>query len=67
MTEKHLRSFTKSITWRFLATFTTMLLVYIFTKEITLSLGIGFFDIITKLFIYYFHERAWNSINWGRK
>ncbi|HJO92940.1 MAG TPA: DUF2061 domain-containing protein [Victivallales bacterium] len=58
-TESHLRSFLKGLTWRFLATFTTILLAYLVTGEISLAVQIGIFEFVAKLFLYYIHERAW--------
>jgi uncharacterized membrane protein len=59
------RSLVKAISWRLLATVTTMGLVYLFTRELTLSLSIGGLEIMSKLLIYYLHERAWNLTSWG--
>ena len=66
MTETRKRSITKAISWRIIATLTTVVIVFIFTGEILLSLGIGFFEIISKMIFYYFHERTWDGIRWGR-
>lgn len=67
MNELHKRSIAKAITWRVIATMTTMSLVYLFTNELVLSLGVGAFDVIIKLVLYYLHERAWIKFTWGRK
>ena len=61
------RSVAKAVTWRVIATTTTMFLVYIFTGELDLSLGIGFFDVFMKLAFYFLHERAWDRVLYGRK
>ncbi|MBZ9572361.1 DUF2061 domain-containing protein [Patescibacteria group bacterium] len=66
MKANHRRSIIKSISWRFLATLTTMIIVFIFTGEILLSFGVGFFEVILKLILYYIHERLWNRTSWGR-
>lgn len=66
MQDDHKRSVFKAITWRFIATLTTMALVYLFTKEWKLSLGVGVLDIAVKLTLYYLHERIWNRIKWGK-
>jgi len=66
MRESHKRSVTKAVVWRVLATTTTILIVYFFTGEPALSLGIGFVEIISKMILYYFHERSWNNIKWGK-
>jgi len=52
------RSGAKALTWRAIATTKTMTLVYIFTGEAELSLGVGLLDVITKLALYFLHERA---------
>lgn len=52
------RSGAKAVTWRVIATTTTMFLVYYFTGELDLSLGVGFFDVVMKLAFYILHERA---------
>ena len=64
--ESHTRSIAKGITWRIIATITTATLVFIFSGNVTLSLQVGFFDIIIKLTLYYAHERTWLKIHWGR-
>ena len=64
--ESHTRTVLKAISWRCIATFTTMTIVYIFTREVFLSLGVGFFEVIAKLTFYYLHERAWQRIKWGK-
>jgi adenylylsulfate kinase len=65
MKETHKRSIMKSLTWRFLATVTTMTLVYIYTGNLEIMVSVGFFEVIAKLAIYYLHERAWNIVKWG--
>lgn len=57
----------KAVTWRVIATTTTMLLVYIFTGELDLSLWVGFFDVFMKLAFYFLHERAWDRVWYGRE
>jgi len=61
------RSLIKTISWRFLATVTTAILVYLFTKDVDVALKIGGIEIFLKLVIYYFHERLWNRITFGKK
>lgn len=64
--EKHSRTVAKAISWRVLATLTTMTIVFLFTKEIVLSLGVGVAEVIAKMTFYYLHERIWNKISWGK-
>ncbi len=65
--ESYKRSIAKTISWRIIATSVTFLVAYLFTKEVVLSMGIGFGDAIIKIFAYYSHERLWNRIGFGRK
>lgn len=67
MKEKHKRTIAKTISWRIFASIITVLLVFIFTGNWGISLGIGGVEVITKLIIYYCHERIWNYINWGKQ
>lgn len=63
--ETRKRSIAKTISFRIIATLTTMMLVYIFTKDIKIVGLIGILDIVLKLIIYYIHERVWSKIHWG--
>ena len=61
------RSIVKTISWRVLATLTTIVLVYIFIGDTTIALSVGGIEVILKMIIYFFHERAWDKIKFGRK
>ena len=66
LVERKRRSMSKAISWRVLATLTTMLIVYVFTGKPELTLIIGGFDVVLKMIFYYCHERVWNRILWGK-
>ncbi|MCH8109852.1 MAG: DUF2061 domain-containing protein [Chloroflexi bacterium] len=61
------RTLLKTLSWRAVATITTMVIVYLYTREMALSLGVGIFEVTSKLALYYFHERIWQKITWGRR
>jgi len=61
-----MRSAVKGITWRLMATFTTILIVYFITGEQAKALQIGAIEFVTKFVVYYFHERAWVRISFGQ-
>lgn len=65
--ESHKRSILKAVTWRLFAVTVTTLVVYFFTKEVALSLGIGLADTVIKIVAYYSHERLWDRMDFGRK
>jgi len=61
----HVRSVAKAASWRFLASLDTTLLAFLFTGSIGAALSIGGLEVITKLGLYYVHERAWARVHWG--
>lgn len=65
MSESHSRSVAKGITWRVVASGTTMAIVYIFTGNMELVASVGALDVGTKIFFYYLHERSWGKVRWG--
>jgi uncharacterized membrane protein len=66
MNEKRIRSMLKTITWRIIASSITFSLVYVFTGQLIISLGVGLFEVVSKLISYYLHERIWNGVKWGK-
>ena len=64
--EKPIRSIVKAISWRIVGTIDTVVISWIITKELTLALSIGSIEIITKIILYYGHERIWNLIKWRK-
>ncbi|RXP55492.1 DUF2061 domain-containing protein [Lutibacter sp. HS1-25] len=65
--EKAARSIVKAISWRVVGTIDTIVISYFITGEITMALSIGMVEVVTKMALYFFHERAWNVIKWGKK
>jgi len=65
--ENHIRSLLKSVSFRLIATLSTIVLVFAFTKEIMVSLQVGFLEFFAKIALYYFRERVWNMFQFGRK
>ena len=64
--DHQLRTILKAITWRIIATGTTAGLVYLFTGELELAIGVGVLEVTLKLAFYYLHERGWAAIPWGK-
>lgn len=64
--EAHARTIAKAVSWRVVATLTTMTIVFLFTREIIISLGVGLAEVIAKVTFYYLHERIWDRISWGK-
>lgn len=59
------RHIVKTVTWRFVGTMDTMVLAWIISGDPMIGLQIGFTEVITKMLLYYFHERIWYKINYG--
>lgn len=58
------RHLAKTITWRIVGTIDTMILGWLITGSLKMGLAIGGTEVVTKMFLYFFHERAWYK--WGR-
>lgn len=64
--EKAIRSIVKSISWRIIGTLDTIIISWFITGKVKLALSIGVVELFTKMLLYFFHERIWNKINWGK-
>ena len=59
------RHLIKTVTWRVIGTLDTVLLSWFFTGSPATGLKIGAAEVITKMVLYYLHERLWYKINFG--
>jgi uncharacterized membrane protein len=64
-TESHLRSVLKALSWRIVATTTTILIAFAFTRQVDTALKIGLFEFLLKILVYYLHERLWLMVPRG--
>ncbi|MDB9700077.1 DUF2061 domain-containing protein [Candidatus Pelagibacter sp.] len=60
------RTIVKTLTWRVTASLTTFIIAWILTGDFFIGISIGGIEAITKIFLYYFHERIWNNISWAK-
>jgi len=65
--ETNKRSIAKGITWRVVATTTTIAIVYFFFNRLDLAIAAGMIETVLKVGLYWIHERAWFKVKWGRK
>lgn len=63
--ESNPRSFAKAISWRVLGSIDTFLLSFFFTSSAKAAGAIASTEVITKIILYYGHERAWAQSSWG--
>lgn len=66
-TEKPLRSIAKAISWRIVGTTDTILISWLLTGEIKTAVAIGSIEVISKMVLYFGHERIWNRITLGKE
>ena len=67
MTVKKSRSFAKSLTWRVIALLTTFATLYALSKDINMATMATVITNAVNFVAYYYHERAWNAVNWGKE
>lgn len=63
--ESHYRSLIKGISWRVLGTVDTIVLSWILSGRLSLGLKIGATEVVTKIALFYMHERAWQRVPIG--
>ena len=61
------RHLIKSITWRAVGTLDTIALGWFVSGDLAVGASIGGLELITKMALYYFHERLWYRSRWGVK
>ena len=64
--DSHVRTIMKTLSWRFIATLITFSIAWIATGKLTVALEIGIADTLIKLGAYYFHERTWIRVRFGK-
>jgi adenylylsulfate kinase len=65
--ETNIRSIAKGISWRVVATTTTIIIVYVFFGRLDLAIAAGLIETVLKIALYWAHERIWMKIRWGKK
>ena len=66
--ESHPRSLVKAVSWRTVGSIDTFVLGLLFTGgDAKIAGSIAGTEVITKIALFYFHERAWSLVHWGRR
>ena len=60
------RTIVKTMTWRITASLTIFIIAWFITGDLLIGVSIGSIEAIAKIFLYYYHERIWNNINWAK-
>ncbi|MHA7129656.1 DUF2061 domain-containing protein [Algoriphagus namhaensis] len=61
--DSNLKSLLKSISWRIVGTLDTMVISYIITGQLVMAVSIGSVEVVTKILLYYVHERIWENVS----
>jgi uncharacterized membrane protein len=64
--DAHSRSVAKAVTWRLTGSIDTFILSLLITGSIKIAGSISLVEMVTKILLFYLHERAWVLIPWGK-
>lgn len=64
--ETHIRSLLKAFSWRVTGTLATTLIVFVLTRRLEFALVAGGADFLSKIALYFLHERLWDQVGAGR-
>jgi len=59
------RHILKTLTWRIVGTIDTILLGWLVSGNPMVGITIGSFEVVTKMILYFLHERMWYKIDFG--
>lgn len=65
--ETNKRSIAKGVSWRVIATTTTVVIVYLFFGRLDLAIATGMIESVLKIGLFWGHERIWHKVRWGKK
>lgn len=65
--ETHSRSVAKAFSWRVIASTTTTVITWIVTGRITQALWVGATEFVSKIGLFWAHERVWDIVPYGRR
>ena len=59
------RHIIKTFSWRAIGTLDTMIFCWIFTGNAFIAFKIGSLETVSKMLLYYFHEKLWYRVKYG--
>ena len=63
--DSNMRHIIKTFSWRIIGTIDTYVFGFLLTGNPAVGLKIGIFETVSKLILYYFHEKIWYKSNFG--
>jgi len=67
MRDRRARSLAKSITWRVSGVVILWIIAWALTGDVGQTSAITIVFHAIRVILYYFHERIWERVKWGRK
>ena len=67
VSDSHLRSISKAISWRIVGTIDTFVITLVITGNFVVAGSIASVESVSKIILYYLHERVWSKVALGRK
>lgn len=61
------RSVTKAISWETISTVVQFGLAYAMFGSVNMCIAFAFISFVVKLVMFYYHERVWHQIPWGKR
>lgn len=65
--ETHARSLAKAVSWRATGSLDTFVVAFVITGNSKVAGSVAITEILTKILIYYVHERLWALVPWGKR
>ena len=65
MADSNKRHIIKTFSWRFFGTIDTVVFGWLITGNPLIGLKIGLFETVSKMLLYFGHEKLWYKINYG--
>jgi uncharacterized membrane protein len=67
LNDSHTRSVVKAVSWRILGSLDTFLITWLITGSAKSAGSVASIETLSKIFLYYLHERAWSKVAFGAK
>lgn len=67
MTDTSIRTISKTISWRVIATVASFIIAYLISNDLNIAGSIASIQVVFHTILYYMHERIWISISWGKR
>lgn len=66
MSDTASRSLVKAVSWRITGTGSTFFISWLISGNFALASSIALLQLVLNTILYFYHERVWNKIDWGK-